>query len=503
LENENNTNDADKANNADKVDDGKAGNGKTDGAKRGNKPVPTLVVGHRNPDNDSIMSAIGYAYLKNKLDPEGDYRAVRLGPLPYESAWLLEQYGIEPPPVISHVYGRVEDAMTPNPISVDENTTILDAGVKMRDNGIRAIVVTGKDDADTGEVANANATGSSSDASSSNVDSKGARLPRYKGLFSNRMLAEIFISNLDTHESREELLSQKVKDHLDETALVLKPDMLLHDAKEDILNAKLRQAVVLDDDGRCMGIITRTDIARTPHRQVILVDHNESSQAVLGIEEAVVREVVDHHRIGDIQTTTPIQFLGMPIGSTATIVTLEYRRHEIVPPLPIAAMLLSAVMTDTVLLRSPTATPTDREVAEYLGGLLNVNWRDFGVLLFSSRDAAAPPTATSILDADAKEYEFADKTALIVQYETVALKNVMHLAGDLQEEMERRVKEKGYDFILLLLTDVMEEGSQIFVAGNPRAVERSFNIDMGNGSVWVPGILSRKKQVVPNIMQHI
>ncbi|MDR1015930.1 MAG: putative manganese-dependent inorganic diphosphatase [Coriobacteriales bacterium] len=432
-----------------------------------------LVVGHRNPDNDSIMSAVAYADLKAQVDPDHDYRAVRLGPLPAESAWLLERYRISPPPVIAHVYGRVEDAMTAEPVAVDEHATILEAGLLMRARGIRALVVTtGPDKA-------------------------------YRGLFSNRMLGDLFISNLDAHESREDLLGQEVKDHLDDSALMLKPDVLLHDAKEDILNSKLRQAVVLDDDGSCVGIITRTDIARTPHRRVILVDHNEQSQAVSGIEEAVVMEVVDHHRIGDIQTASPIQFLAMPLGSTATIVALEFRRHGVEPRKAVAACLLSAVLTDTVLLKSPTATEQDAKVVEWLAGLVGVEWHDFGMEVFASRDAAEPPTPERILDGDAKEYEFGDKRALVVQFETVSLDSVIGLADDLQQAMVERAEQHGYDFIVALLTDVIKEGSQFFACGDVRTVERAFGFDLSGGSVWVPGMLSRKKQVVPTLTEHV
>jgi manganese-dependent inorganic pyrophosphatase len=417
------------------------------------------------------MSAIAYAHLKNTLEGCEDYVPMRLGPMPYETSWVMERYGIEPPQVISHVFSRVADAMTVKPITICEGATILEAGLKMREYNIRAIVVTGDDG-------------------------------RYRGVFTTRMLAELFINELESRDSREQILDRRVADELDQRALILKEDMLLKEATEDILNAPLRQAVVCDDDGFCIGIITRTDIARTPRRRVILVDHNESSQAARGIEEAEVVEVVDHHRIGDIQTTSPIQFMNLPVGATATIVAQEYRKHNVAVPEPIAAALLSAIMTDTVLLRSPTTTPADGERAAYLGEVLGVDPIAFGIELFGSRDQAEPPTAKGIISSDCKEYELADKTVAIAQYETVSLERVLALEGEIQGELASMVEQHGLEFALLLATDVVNEGSRFIVAGNPRIVERSFDIDLSQGSVWMPGVLSRKKQVAPRILEH-
>jgi manganese-dependent inorganic pyrophosphatase len=330
------------------------------------------------------------------------------------------------------------------------------------------------------------------------TDSEG----RYRGLFTTRMLAELFISELESERSRKETLAERVEDHLDARALSLKPDALLKDVAGDILTASLREAVVLDDDHRCIGIITRTDLVRIPRRRVILVDHNEASQGALGITEAEVLEVVDHHRIGDIQTSGPIQFINLPLGSTATIVALEFQRHKVPIPEHIAAMILSAVMTDTILLKSPTCTPTDREVANCLGDIMGVDALEFGVELFGSRDTAHPPTIETITGADAKEFELGEKTVLIAQYETVSLAKILELEGELTKHLEQLVQDRGYEFALLLITDVVAEGSEMIIAGNPRAVERTFEVSLSEGSAWVPGILSRKKQVVPRIMEH-
>ncbi|MDR2035936.1 MAG: putative manganese-dependent inorganic diphosphatase [Coriobacteriales bacterium] len=432
---------------------------------------PILVLGHRNPDNDSICSALAYAYLKSQVDPDQLYEAVRLGPLPHETRWILDRYNIQAPELIPHVYSRACDVMTSGVISIYDDASLLDAGLLMREKNIRALVVT---------------------------DSNG----RYRGLFTTRMLAELFISELESSRSRQETLAERVENHLDARALSLKPDALLKDVAGDILTASLREAVVLDDDSRCIGIITRTDLVRIPRRRIILVDHNEASQGALGISEAEVLEVVDHHRIGDIQTAGPIQFINLPLGSTATIVALEFQRHKVPLPEHIAAILLSAVMTDTILLKSPTCTPTDREIASFLGDIIGMDALEFGVELFGSRDAAHPPTIEAITGADAKEFEMGEKTVLIAQYETVSLPKILELEEALTQHLEQQVQNRGYEFALLLITDVVAEGSELIIAGNPRVVERAFDVSLAKGSAWVPGILSRKKQVVPKILEY-
>lgn len=169
----------------------------------------------------------------------------------------------------------------------------------------------------------------------------------------------------------------------------------------------LREAVVLDEDGYCIGIVTRTDVTAHPHRKVVLVDHNETRQAANGIEEAEIVEVVDHHRIGDISTTAPIRFLNMPVGSTASIVSQEFRNQGIEMPEGIAAALLSAVLTDTVILKSPTATAFDRDQVDFLANILGVDFTQFGLEIFRCRGGETTMPLDSLVSADAKEFQWA------------------------------------------------------------------------------------------------
>lgn len=453
--------------------------------------APIVVVGHQNPDNDSICSAVGYAYLKNELEKRKlsaepayqiqHYIPVRLGPLPPESSWILDSYGIEHPKIISHVYARVLDVMTHDPITISYKSTLLEAGRMLRKHNLRALVVT---------------------------DEEG----KYFGLITTRMIAERYISATDMLEEGGKnamavaadliaSLEQKVEDITEADVLTLDKDGLLKEAIEDLMASSLREAVVLDDDERCIGIMTRSDVTTRPKRKVILVDHNERRQSVHGIEEADVVGIVDHHRIGDVSTSAPIRFLNLPVGSTATIVTMEARRLGVELPEGIAAALLSAIMTDTVLLKSPTATEADSDQVDYLAKIVAVDPIEFGLEVFGCRGGENDVPVDKLVGADAKEFQIGDATVLICQHETIDLKAVMEREGEIREYMNGLLKDRGYEFVLLMVTDILAEGSQFMCEGNRRIVNRVFNISCtGEGGTWMPGILSRKKQVAARIL---
>lgn len=451
--------------------------------------TPVIVVGHKHPDNDSIAAAVGYAYLKNQLmkrtlktNPEAKeytYIPARLGPLPEESESILSQHEIEPPEAIAHVHVRVQDIMSKNPVSISENASLIDAGRLLRKHNIRALVVN---------------------------DEEG----KYRGLITTRMIAERYISAMDTDSESTidtlavandliNSLAQVVSSLTETDVLVLSPDGLLKDAIADLMESELREAVVLDTEGYCIGIVTRSDVARQTRRRVILVDHNERSQAVNGIDEAEVMEIIDHHRIGDISTANPIRFLNYPLGSSATIVTMQFREYGVTIPKGIAAVLLSAIMTDTVILKSPTTTDIDRIQADYLADIIGEDATEFGLKVFQCRGADAELPVETLVSSDSKEFQVGDDTILIAQHETVTLQAVLNREAEIREYMSDIRERHNYDFVLLLVTDIFAEGSQFIVEGDHHKVDRIFGIDSSK-SVWMPGILSRKKQVAARLL---
>ena len=454
---------------------------------------PIIVIGHKNPDNDAISAAIGYAWLKNELakreaSEAGDgaepqlYVPARLGPLPLETAGVLAKWGIPTPMIINNLFARVSDVMTHDPICIGAKAKIIEAGRILRKHNVQALVVTNEDGT-------------------------------YKGLISTRMIANRYISATDVLETEgaSEMsvaadliasLDQTVDTIMEHSILTFDADDRLDEAVADLMDQPFREAVVLDDDGIPIGIVTRSDIAVHPHRKVILVDHNEIRQAANGIEDAEVVEIIDHHRIGDVSTINPIKFLNMPVGSSATIVTLEAQRLGVDIPREIAAVLLSAVMTDTVVLKSPTATGTDKRVVDYLAGILGVDPTEFGLEVFSFRGGDDDMPIDELVSADSKEFPYGDGIVLIAQRETTNLEAVMSREHEMREYMQGLIRDKGYECVLLMVTDIIAEGSQFICEGNRRIVNRAFNIECtGEGGTWMPGVLSRKKQVAARLLE--
>ncbi len=296
-------------------------------------------------------------------------------------------------------------------------------------------------------------------------------------------------------------LSYRVGDLMDANVLFVEPDTLLSEATEDLLASPHRDAIVTDHDGHPVGILTRTNVARGLRRRVILVDHNEAAQSAPGIEEASVLEIVDHHRVGNIETSGPILFLNLPIGSTASIVASRYEALGVPVPPAIAGLLLSAVMTDTVLLKSPTTTDMDRDVAARLAGIAGVDAIEFGMEAFRSRTAGEVFSAERAVNTDVKEYRVGDSVAAIAQFETVALVEVMEHADELRAAMEALRERHDLDVVLLMVTDIVREGSEVFVVGKVRLAERAFGVSFADGAVWMDGVLSRKKQVAARLAE--
>lgn len=457
-------------------------------------PKKVYVVGHKNPDNDSICSAIAYAYLKNESaknalkegkEIEYFYEPVRLGPMPPETAWVFKTYGLETPRALRHVYGRVRDKMTPDPICVRMDETVMLAGRRMRQNNVKSLVV---------------------------IDKK----KHYRGIISRRMIADRYISATDKMKGKSQNLTavaadliqsldEKVEDLMETDVLILDNEDLLKDATTGLMQSPLREAVVLDENNEeCIGILTRSDVIETLHKDVILVDHNEASQAPNGIDEANILEILDHHRIADISTLNPIKFMNLPVGSTASIVASEfenYKHSEIPIPKGIAAALLSAIITDTIILNSPTTTAFDRRMAEDLAKIVGVDIKDFGHDIFSNKGNDDKISIKELVLSDSKEFQLGDQRILIAQHETIDVEKIMKREDEIREFMKNLREKKDYEFVLFMITDIIAQGSRFLAAGNLDILNRLFDIHChGKGGTWMPGIVSRKLQVAPKIL---
>ncbi|MDO9556289.1 MAG: putative manganese-dependent inorganic diphosphatase [Coriobacteriia bacterium] len=536
-----------------------------------------LVFGHRNPDNDSICSAVAYAHLKNRTDAENVYVPARLGPVPPETAWVFERFGADLPDEIAHVRTRVRDVMIGEVVSVAPDENMLLAGRLMRQHGIRALPVVDEggvvrglvnvnilaeryieetDVADftslpvsVGQLAQV-LDGSVLEGDPAAVLSGGVLIGAMEpetmcgyirpgdtlivgdrvrsqpmaveaGIaclivtggatpedgvveLAARRGAAVISSAHDTYATARLVnLSHSVGEIMDTNLLLVGPDMLLSEVAEDLVESPHREAVVVDDGGKLLGMITRTNLARGLRRRIILLDHNELAQSASGVEEATIVEIVDHHRVGDVQTAAPILFLNMPVGSTATIVAERYRELGVDVPISVAGLLLSAVLSDTVLLKSPTTTAIDREVAERLAALLKLEPLEFGMEMFKARSAYETFSAERVVGADLKEYRIGDAAIAIGQVETVDAGEILAHRDEIVAAMRALREARRYDLVLLMVTDVVREGSDIVAEGRTRIAERGLGVSFANGSAWMDGVLSRKKQVAARLLEAV
>lgn len=232
---------------------------------------------------------------------------------------------------------------------------------------------------------------------------------------------------------------------------------------------------------------------------VILTDHNEPGQSVAGLENATIFGVVDHHRFGDFTTAAPLHIVALPWGSSCSIVAKLFEVMGVEPTDTQAKLLLSAMMTDTLMLKSPTATAVDAAIAAKLGEQLGVDPVKFGMEVFLTRPSGSF-TAAEMVGNDIKMFEVAGKKLLIGQYETVDKSRALGMIPEIREAMRAYQAEKGADGIVLCLTDIMEEGSQVLLEGDTVAAQKGLEIEDVAEGVWMPGVLSRKKQVAAPIL---
>jgi manganese-dependent inorganic pyrophosphatase len=287
---------------------------------------------------------------------------------------------------------------------------------------------------------------------------------------------------------------------MDTNPLTVRIDDLLSDISEEVKDVHYRAAVAVDASHRPIGLITRADLVSPQPRRVLLVDHAEHAQSVPGVQEAEIVEILDHHHIGSIETRVPVAATFDPVGSTATLVVERYRQAGMEPSPPTAMMLLGAVLSDTVILNSPTTTERDHAVIEYLERVLAVDATAIGREMFEETADVSEVPAAEILTRDAKEYEVAaGRTISIAQVETVG-ESLLERKGELLEALGSLREREGHVLAALMVTDILAKGTELLVAGDKTVLERAFGRPADNGRLSLPGVISRKKQVAPKLL---
>ncbi|WP_195467810.1 putative manganese-dependent inorganic diphosphatase [Clostridium sp. D43t1_170807_H7] len=281
-------------------------------------------------------------------------------------------------------------------------------------------------------------------------------------------------------------------------------DDLVDDIKGVMAETRFRSYPVLDQNGRVVGTVSRYHLISNHKKKVIQVDHNERGQSVDGLEDAEVVEIIDHHRVADIQTNNPIYFRNEPVGSTSTIVAKCFFENGIRPSRKAAGLLCGAIISDTLLFRSPTCTPQDKYICKKLAEIAGINIEEFAKKMFKAGTSLKGKTVEQIFNTDFKPFTIEGTKVGISQVNTMDIEGFMPLKEEMLNYMDQKAKEAGLEMVMLLLTDILNEGSEILVTGaKPEIVEKAFKITLKDKGAFLPGILSRKKQVVPPITNAI
>ncbi|MGL5477605.1 MAG: putative manganese-dependent inorganic diphosphatase [Clostridium sp.] len=283
-----------------------------------------------------------------------------------------------------------------------------------------------------------------------------------------------------------------------ENLVSFRTDELVQDVKESMLQTRYSSYPVTTPDGLVIGTMSRYHLISDFKKKVIQVDHNERGQSVPGLEEAEVLEIIDHHRVADIQTQNPIFFRNEPIGSTSSIVAKCYFENGVRPSKEVAGLLCGAIISDTLLFRSPTCTPQDKEICHRLSEIAEINLEDFAKEMFKAGTSLKGKSVEEIFNADFKPFNMGDLKVGVAQVNTMDIEGFMPLKEDMLSYMNKKADEANLNVVMLLLTDIINEGSQILVAGSRSDLaEKAFNITLVDSTAFLPGVLSRKKQVVP------
>ena len=534
------------------------------------------VSGHRNPDTDSICSAIAYSYLLNATNK---YNAVpvRLGEVNRETEYVLKRFGVEHPVLLKTVKQKVEDLNYDKVTVFSKDLTLKTAWFLLKQQNLKSAPILDEHGQLLGLLSTSNIIEGYMDQWDSEVLKK-AKTPvenvidtlEANVIYLNESLKvvegdihiaamsgseakkrihenDVVIVGGDRSDDLEELISvkpslivltgsltadenvvkkceeqgisiistpfntyqtsQQIVQAIPVEYVMIKGDIktfstddTLDYMKEVMSETRYRGYPVIDLNNRCVGSISRFALLKGLRKKVILVDHNERGQSIPGIEEADILEIVDHHRVADIQTVGPLLFRGEPLGSTATIVTKIFDELDVEMPSHIAGLLLGAVVSDTLLFKSPTCTPVDTKIAKKLAEIAGVDIQEFAMEMFKAGTSLVGKTVDEIFNQDFKKFSFDNLQVGVAQVNSMDIEGFLPYKKDMLDYMNKFAEDNNLEFTLLLLTDIINANSEIFVGGpRPELVEKAFNVQLTDRQGTLEGVISRKKQVVPAI----
>lgn len=544
------------------------------------KDKEVWVIGHKNPDTDSICAAISYAYLKNQTG-EGRYIPKKAGEINSETAYVLNRFGVEEPETVDDVGTQVKDIELRHTKGVSDHYSLKKAWELMLSEDVVTLPIVTQNQMLEGVIVNGDIAYSYMDVYDNNELSR-ART-QYKNIIETlkgHMLCGndhgYFIKGkVVVASGSEETLRSEIEDDdlvilgdvrerqliaLEENpscmivagVTVVDPDVislaqkidcvlitteydtfttarLIHqsmpikhfmkkdnlvtfdlddyidDVRETMAGVRHRDFPVVDENRRYVGMFSRRNLLNMQKKQVILVDHNEKSQAVDGIEQAEILEIIDHHKIGSLETIQPIYFRNQPLGCSSTIIYLMYMEKNVIIPKEMAGLMLSAILSDTLMFRSPTCTPMDRQVGEELAKIAGVDYEELALHMFEAGSDFSKKSVEEIFYQDFKVFHVDDDTFAVAQVSAVSGTQLESIREKLASYMETVLNNMQLNMVFVMMTNIIEQSTELLYFGSnaESVVSTTFGADKisDRNSAILPGVVSRKKQLIPPMME--
>ena len=528
------------------------------------------VLGHRNPDTDSIVSAMAYAALNNALG-ENNYVAARIGHLNTETAFLLDRFGFKPPLHLRSVRTQVCDIDYDTPPTLGQAVPVSHAWKMLHseETSISALPITNEDGTLLGMVTKGRIAESDMESVNKPVVEQIPvfnLLSALEGLIINHeqdffdyITGEIAIPLSESSPVRSGMivlcgnqkeiadraleagaaclilcqtsLTEQYRNISSGTCIISTPfdpyraarmifqavpvgriafsdDLVvfhlndyLDDVRDIVVKNRFRSYPVLNEEEKVVGTLSRYHLINPKRKKIVLVDHNEIGQSVSGLDQAEIIGVIDHHRLADVQTGNPIFVRNEPIGSTTSIIASMYQEHGLMPSPNLAGLMAAAIISDTVMFKSPTCTMRDKLLAERLARHAGIDPEELGRAMFS-RGASPDMPVADLLKNDQKEFHLSSHSVCISQITTVDSDRFMERKDEIFTELEKQRAEKKYDLMIVMITNVLKEGTDLIFAGDVEAIHSAFNVDgVLDHHIFLPLVVSRKKQIVPALSQ--
>jgi manganese-dependent inorganic pyrophosphatase len=438
------------------------------------------VIGHVNPDTDSIASAVGYAWLLRERDG-ADAVAARAGAVNPQTTWVLKRLGLDAPLLLTDASPRFE-AVTHRLDTASPDNPLREAWAILNRTGGVAPIVNPEDSTPLGMI-----TGLS--------------------------LFDILAKQVGPHPRRQEMRIAEILDlPCREACDASVPRFQYNTRIRDVLNRILREEhndfLIVDERGAYLGVSRQREVLNPPRLQVILVDHNEPGQALGALEEADLLEILDHHRLGNMSTHTPIRFSVDVVGSTSTLVSERIEEAGLSAPPAIAGLLLAGLLSDTLILTSPTSTERDHSAAERLGRwafvrtspLAGETLRTYGQQVVNAGAGLSARRPEEIVSTDMKIYQAGGFNFVIAQVEVTDLRQLDEHHESLKKALNELRERRGLDFAMLMVTDVVDNTSRLLLVNAPPVMDDLPYPRQSDGTRLAAGVVSRKKQLLPVVL---